>query len=186
MKRTLQYRSALGLLLIVLAFDGCASPEPVRPVNFSNLPAVTGIAENLSPEKAIAELQTAITAGKPQSDDNVTVNGLQTKQQVTRPAEYVPDVFDDDRTPTINSPNWQSPAMESRRIISQQQITVPVFLPFAEIDRVSVETVSQTPQIIHRVTIFAGKEKQTSILIDDTHLNTALAALYTLCPKLRQ
>lgn len=186
MKRTAQYRSALGILLIGLAFTGCATTEPVRPVNFNNLPAVTGIAENLPPDKAIAELQTAITAGKPASDDKVTADGLQAKQQVTRPAEYVPDVFDDDRTPAINSPNWQSPAMESRRVISQQQITVPVFLPFAEINRVTVETVSQTPAVIHRVTLFAGKEKQTSILIDDTRLNTALAALYTLCPKLRQ
>jgi hypothetical protein len=62
---------------------------------------------------------------------------------------------------------------------------VPVFLPFSQIDQVSLRIVSADPDILHQVTIFAGRQNSTQIVIDDTLLNPLLPALYTLSPNLR-
>lgn len=175
------------LLVIFGLCGGCSSPPKARPLDLNKVPAVMNIAKNMSKNDALIVIQTTFAATPTPADYEVSTDGIHAPMQVTRPPEYAPpDMFDESPTLTMTRPNWTAPAYENRQIIPQEQMTVSVFLPFADIDRLTDRAFSTPTGMLHQITLYAGREKHTQLPVDNTRYNNFLAALLTLCPKLHQ
>ena len=182
MRKFIQYISFLPILVFA-TLSGCSSPENTV-LNFKNLPAVTSMAGEMSKDDALAIVQTTPAAAAP--NYKVNPDGIHAQQQVTKPAGYAPDMYSiqqgqfGERTYGAGNTAWNSPIGDAQKVIPEKEMIFPVFLPFAQIDGAQVKPINGKQQ----VTIFAGPSSNTQIIIDNAKLNSFLAALYTLCPKL--
>jgi hypothetical protein len=174
-------------LLVTLGLcGGCSNPPKARALDLNEVPAVMNIAKNMSKNDALTTIQTTFAATPRPADYDVSPDGIHAPMLVTRPAEYAPEMFDESPSLNLTRPNWTAPGYENRQIIPQEQMTVSVFLPFADIDRLTDSTFSTPGGMLHQITLYAGPNKHTQLPVDNTRYNDFLAALYTLCPKLHQ
>ncbi len=182
--KTSLYIISVFLPLLLGLCGGCSGIHKAQALNFYEHPAVISLAKDMSKDGAVTVIKTTLAADPTAAGCEVTSEGIQTQQQVTRPALYAPEIHNNRVSSGMAHSDWKGPDYFAQQVQPEQEMTISIFLPFSEINQISIRTGRQKTEILHQIIMSADGQKDINAIVNDSGLNNFLAALYVLCPNL--